>query len=194
LQTTADLQEEIEDKVKNHGAKGIKLHPASNRFFPYDRSLWPAYATAMEMGLPILFHSGTAEIAGYTETDFARPRHFAQVLQNFPKLTVILAHFGKGFLEEALELAQKYDNVYFDTSAIISGTEVKGGFSNAGQAVEMMRAVGVPRILFGSDWPWYDPLLAIEHINSLNFTEEEKRKILGENAAKIFCLFQESQI
>jgi predicted TIM-barrel fold metal-dependent hydrolase len=40
----------------------------------------------------------------------------------------------------------------------------------------------------GTDWPWFDPLLAIEQIESLGLSEEEKRRILGLNAAKVFGL------
>ena len=186
LQTASDMQAEIEDKTKGHGAKGLKLHPVSNRFYPYDQSLWPAYQKAMEVGLPILFHSGEAEMAGYAEADYARPKNFEPVLQGFPKLTIILAHLGKGFLGESVEVAEKYENVYFDTSAMISGHEIKGGLSSDGQAVELIRTLGVHRVLFGSDWPWFDPLLAMERIKRWDLTGEEKRKILGENAAEIF--------
>jgi len=188
LQTPADMQAEIDDKVKNHGAKGLKLHPVSNRFYPHDRGLWSTYQKATELGLPILFHSGEAEAAGYTQVDFARPANFEQVLQNFPGLTIILAHLGKGFLEESVALAQKYDNVFFDTSAILSGSEIKGGFASGGEAVKLVRTIGVNRVLFGSDWPWFDPLLAIQQIESLGFSEEEKLRILALNAAGIFRL------
>lgn len=188
LQTASDMEGEIEDKVEKQGSRGLKLHPVSNRFYPHDRKLWPAYAKAMEMGLPILFHSGESEIAGYTNAEYARPRYFEQVLQSFPRLIIILAHLGKGFLDESVQVAQKYNNVFFDTSAIISGTELKGGLSSDAQAVELIRKIGIPKIFFGSDWPWYDPLPAIEWIRSLDLAEEEKRRILGKNAAEIFSL------
>jgi uncharacterized protein len=188
LQTPADMQAEIEDKVKNHGAKGLKLHPVSNRFYPADRGLWPAYQRAVDLGLPILFHSGEAEVAGYTQADYARPANFEPVMQNFPKLVLILAHLGKGYLEESLALARKYDHVYFDTSAILSGGEIKSGFTSAGEAVKLIRSIGVSRVLFGSDWPWFDPLPAIRQIEGLDLSGEEKRMILGRNAAGVFRL------
>jgi len=188
LQRPADMQAEIDDKVKNHGAKGLKLHPVSNRFYPSDRGLWPAYQKAVELGLPILFHSGEAEVAGYTQADYARPANFEAVMQSFPKLVIVLAHLGKGFLGESVALARKHDNVHFDTSAILSGMEIKSGFASREEAVKLIRTIGVSRVLFGSDWPWFDPLLAIRQIEGLNFSEDEKRMILGRNAAKVFGL------
>jgi predicted TIM-barrel fold metal-dependent hydrolase len=95
---------------------------------------------------------------------------------------------GKGFLEESAGLAQEYGNIYFDLSAIISFLGSEGGFSSDAHAVEWIRKIGAHRILFGSDWPWCDPLLALERINGLDLTGAEKRKILGQNAAKVFGL------
>ena len=188
LQRQSEMEVEIEDKVRNHGAKGLKLHPVSNRFYPSDRGLWPAYQKAAELGLPILFHSGEAEVAGYTQAEYARPANFEPVVQRFPKLVIILAHMGKGFLGESVALAHKYDNVHFDTSAILSGGEVKSGFASREEALTLIRTIGTNRVLFGSDWPWFDPLRAIQQIESLGFSEEEKRMILGGNAARLFGL------
>lgn len=188
MQTSLEMQAEIEDKAMIQGARGLKLHPVANRFYPYDRRLWPAYAKATEMNLPILFHSGKGDIAGYAEADYARPKNFEPVLQSFPKLKIILAHLGKGFLQESVAIAQKYANLFFDTSAMITGIEIKDGFVSDDEAVKFIRALGVDKVLFGSDWPWFDPLPAIEKIRGLNLTEEEKQKILGENAAEIYGL------
>ena len=188
LQSPEEMQAEVEDKVKIHGARGLKLHPVSNRFYPSDPGLWPAYQKAVEMGLPILFHSGEGEVAGYTQADFGRPANFEPVMQSFPQLVIILAHLGKGFLGESVALARKHGNVHFDTSAILSGSEIKSGFSSREEALELIRSIGVTRVLFGSDWPWFSPLSAIRQIESLGFSEDEKRMILGRNAARVFRL------
>ncbi len=187
LQTPAGMEAEIEGAMKQ-GAKGLKLHPVVNHFSPDDRRMWPAYARAMEAGLPILFHSGQAEVAGFAASEHGRPSLFEPLLRSFPNLPVILAHMGKGYLEESIALAQKYGRVYFDISGIISHIGSKGGFSSDAHAVELLRKIGADRILFGSDWPWYDALMAVERFNRLNLTADEKRKILGQNAAKIFGL------
>jgi predicted TIM-barrel fold metal-dependent hydrolase len=142
----------------------------------------------MDLRVPILFHSGEAEVAGYTQADYARPANFEPVLQSFPELVIILAHLGKGFLEESIALARKYDNVHFDTSAILSGGEIKSGFASGGEAVKLIRTIGASRVLFGSDWPWFDPLPAIRQIEGLDLSAEEKRMILGRNAAGVFGL------
>jgi len=185
LQAPSEMELEIERGVKELGAKGLKLHPVVNRFLPGDRGLWPAYSKAEEMGVPILFHSGAAEAGGSTHAGNARPGRFDEVLSTFPRLVVVLAHLGNVFLAESVELAQKHDNVYFDTSAIISLTETEGGLSDA-ELVRLIRQIGVDRVLFGSDWPWFPPQPGIERIKNLDMTEEEKQSILGKNAARIY--------
>jgi len=187
LQKAEEMEAEIE-KMVQQGAKGLKLHPVANRFYPQDKRLWPAYGQAEKMNLPILFHAGTADIAGYKEFDYSRPANFQEVAKEFPKLKIILAHLGKGFFAESLEVAKKFANIYLDTSAIITGLESDKKFFNDEEIVEFIRAMGVSRVLFGSDWPWFDPLPALEKIKNLPFNDEEKKMILGENAARLFAI------
>jgi len=187
LQRPSDMELEIERGVKELGAKGLKLHPVVNRFLPGDRGLWPAYSKAEEMGVPILFHSGGVETPDNVAADYARPANFDQVVTAFPKLTIVLAHLGNVFLDESVGLAQNHDNVYFDVSAIISLTEAQGGLSD-GDLIALIRRIGVDRVLFGSDWPWFPPLPGIERIKNLDITEEEKQNILGGNAIKVYNL------
>jgi uncharacterized protein len=187
LQSAEEMIAEIDEKFKM-GAKGLKLHPMANRVFPYDRRLWPAYARARDLNLPVLFHSGKAEIIGMADKEYAQPKNFEPVLEGFPGLKIILAHLGKGFLDETVEIGRKYKNVYFDTCAIFPGFALDPHFRSGAEAADFLRTVGVQKIFFGSDWPWLDPLLCIEQIKGLGLNEEEMRGILGENAAKVFAI------
>jgi len=45
LQKAEEMEAEIE-KMVQQGAKGLKLHPVANRFYPQDKRLWPAYGQA----------------------------------------------------------------------------------------------------------------------------------------------------
>ena len=88
------------------------------------------YQKCQELGLPILSDSGPwphshlvfmyPNPLGYKpyedEMSYAEPKNWAKVLEAFPKLTIILAHIGSAWWDERIELAQKYPNVYFDTS------------------------------------------------------------------------------
>ncbi len=54
--------------------------------------------------------------------------------------------------------------------------------------MELIRAIGADRVLFGSDYPWIDPKGDVERIRSLPLSEQEKRWILGENALRMLAL------
>jgi hypothetical protein len=52
----------------------------------------------------------------------------------------------------------------------------------------MIRTIGTNRVMFGTDYPWTDPVGDIERIRGLALTGEEKQKILGDNAARLLGL------
>lgn len=55
-------------------------------------------------------------------------------------------------------------------------------------AEDLIRTIGSERILFSSDYPWINPARDIERINGLNISDNNKKLILDENAAKLFKL------
>ena len=168
------------------GARGIKLHPAAQRFYPADSRLWPVYERAQELGLPVTYHSGAFAL-GPRAVDFAEPRQFPEVLQAFPRLTVVLAHTGLGDFDACQELARAYANVYFDCCAVVNGTEPSPALGDD-EAAAALRQVGIDRVMFGSDYPWFDPALDAARIQRLPLSEAEKRAVLYDNAVRILKL------
>jgi len=174
---------EIKDKVDNQGAKGIKLHPGVQFFYPNDRRLWPIYQSAQEFGLPVISHAGTFA----TPVQYAQPKNFEEVLAAFPSLTLVMAHLGMGFFEESKSLAKTYPNLQFDCCAIIGHNETRGGLSDEALTA-LIREIGVERVMFGSDFPWLDPASSLERLLKLDFSEQEKQLLLAENAIRIYTL------
>jgi len=179
--------EELEFRLK-WGMRGVKIHPIAQGFPPDDPRMGPVYQWLVEHDLPILTHSGINVVDAperSEQTDLARPRRWLSVLAQFPTLRLILAHMGGGFWDEAIDIARRYPQVMLDTAIALSAVEVEGkNWLDDAAAVEMIRAVGADRVLFGSDYPWIDPVGDIERIRSLALTDEEQRLILGENAAR----------
>ena len=176
------MVEEVERCADELGAKGIKLHPAEGHFFPRDERLWPAYEKIQELGLPIISHGGIFMLT--RDVDYTKPSNFEPVLESFPDLKLVVAHLGHGFWDESVALAKKYPNVYFDTSAVITGVEELKILSDD-DAVELIRKLGVDRVMFGSDYPWFSPAASLEALSKLPLTSAEKDTILGENAKRI---------
>lgn len=171
----------VRDLVLNHGAKGIKLHAAIHGNFMADERLWPLYGVAQEYNLPIISHAGLdPERKGYCE-----PRAFAEPLAAFPDVRFVLAHMGGGGWRQSCEIAERYPNAWFDVSEIIEWT--KGSLAPSDEdLVDLIRRIGVERVLMGSDFPWYDLDRTIERVEQLpGLTDEERTLIMGQNALRL---------
>jgi len=177
IQSVDKMVKELDSMIKM-GARGMKLHPIANEYYPWDERMSLVYSKAQEAGIPILFHSGVGELPGW-DSKYGSPSGFAKVAKAFPSLIIILAHLGRGFYEESVEAARKCSNIYFDTSTCLNPETV-------GEISELIRKIGVQRVLFGTDWPWRDPKKDIEIIKSMNLTDEEKKRIFGLNAKEIY--------
>jgi len=187
----------------SQGVKGIKLHPGMFSFFPDDEVMFPAYEKCQELGLPVVADSATwptphilveypspvKMTASQAVVDYGEPKNWARVAETFPKLTIILAHLGSAWWDERVELAQKYPNIYFDTSQGFSAPDRIPYSPHRGLAEEdvprIFHKIGIEKILFGTDFPALAPQPQIEQILRIPLTDEEKQKILAGNAKRI---------
>jgi len=183
--TEDHLLEEIET-CRASGARGIKLHPAAQRFYPNDERLAPVYARSTELGWPVIFHSGAFAL-GPGSTTQASLENFPPLLKSYPKLTIVLGHMGFGEFDTCAEIAADFPNAMFDCCFVVNGTEPSPAISDE-EAAAGFRRIGVDRVMFGSDYPWHDPALDAARIERLPLTASEKRAVLHENAARVFRL------
>jgi predicted TIM-barrel fold metal-dependent hydrolase len=177
---------------RERGARGVKLQPGMNGFFPADRELWPMYETAQELGLPIVTDSGTYGRPTPGGGHYGEPINFVEVLESFPRLTVVLAHFASAYWDERVELALRYPNLHFDVSGGFAAPDlaVRDGRRALAEedAPRVLRRVGVHRFLFGTDGPSVMPQPYIEQILRLDLTDEERRLLLAENARRVYAI------
>jgi predicted TIM-barrel fold metal-dependent hydrolase len=175
--------EELEHKYK-WGMKGLKIHPIAQNFSPDDERMWPVYEWMVKHDLPITAHSG---MNIDNKSDLGEPNRWIKVLEDFPDLKLILAHLGNGFWDQTIEIADKYPNVMFDTAIAISHIDSPTTLDDE-ESTDLIRTIGAHRILFGSDYPWVNPGKDIMKIKNLEISMDDKKKILGENAARLFDL------
>lgn len=162
---------ELERRAQLDIFRGVKLHPANDVFFPFYEGYYPLYERIEQLGLPILWHSGT-----YPNS---HPLQIAYVARQFPGVPFILAHFALADISwECFPAAALADNVHVDTSGnpIIPVMD------------EWVDRFGPERMLWGSDFPFYHVEYEWLKLDYLGCSEAAKRLIAGENARRLFRL------
>ena len=101
----------------------LKLHPphqlfAANAYRSGNEALRQIYATAQDFGRPVMIHTGTSIFPGARNV-YSDPMAADDVAVDFPKLPIVLAHAGRPlFMETAVFLARRHENVHLDLSGI----------------------------------------------------------------------------
>jgi predicted TIM-barrel fold metal-dependent hydrolase len=177
------LSAHLED-MRDRGALGIKVHPIDQRFVVSDRRMVRVYRRCAELGMAVLSHTGTSR----GQMQFAEPAAFDSIASTIPDLRLVLAHLGGGSWEQVRELAERHPQVAFDLSEIVAWTGAPNAPAEE-ELVRLIRDIGVERVLFGSDFPWYDPGEMVTTVRTLSgLSDGELAAILGENAARILRL------
>lgn len=167
----ADVPELVDNAVKA-GFKGIKLHPDMQKF-QLDSPAGMDMFAAIAGRLPVLVHTGDPRY------DYSGPRRMKRVLDAFPELICICAHFG-GWSEwdEAVETLVHCDNAFVDTSSsmyAMTPERIRG----------LIRRYSPRRVLFGTDYPMWLPASELDCLERLGLKESELEMILGDNARRL---------
>jgi len=158
-----DIDAEVQ-RIISLGLRGIKLHPEFQNFIIDEPAMMPVYK-AIEGKLPLLIHMGDEN------RDSSSPVRLARILDRFPKLVVIAAHFGgyRMWDESMKYLAGR--NVYMDTSSSLA-------FLEPSRATEMIRKHGADKFIYGTDFPMWKHKEELERFFALDLTEKERHMIL----------------
>ena len=176
----ADLPARLEDLVLREGFRGLKLYPVYQYHYPNEPRLYPLYARAQELGIPVLVHTGSSAFRG-ARIKYGDPLLLDDVAVDFPELTILLAHAGRPFwYDQAFWMARRHPNVYLEVSGLPA--------QNLLTYFPRLEELG-DKIVYGSDWPGNPSLRRnIEAIEGLPLSEETKSKILGRTAARLLGL------
>lgn len=162
------------EKIGEMGLKGIKIHPDCQKFDIDDPRLFPMYE-AIQDKLPVFLHMGDKR---YNYSHPARLRH---VLELFPKLDAVAAHFGGYSMYEEACRQLKDKNCIMDVSSSLM-------FMGEGQAEHYINLYGAERMAFGTDYPVWDPMEEVERLIQLKLTDEQKEQIAWKTAARFLDL------
>ncbi len=193
-----NAMELLQRAVSELGMVGLKIHPAAG-FFPNDPVVYPMYRKALDLGLPVMVHTGPEPKPLYSR--HCQPVYLDDVAADLPDLTIIMAHAGlSAWWQEAAGIASICPNVCLDISGWQPSARLRP-LEFYTTLRSLVSTVGAGRILWGSDYPalrllmsessWVKaitdpPQIAADH--GVSFTEEEVSAIMGGNAARLLRL------
>ena len=143
------------ERISSLGLHGVKLHPDYQGHFMFEPCMQRIYEKCGELGLPVILHMG------------------------YDPISSIGAHMGgMANWERVLYYIKDARNIYFDTAYCAE-------YMSDEMFMEMFRAYGEDRILFGSDLPWSNPHDEIRMIDRMPISDSAKDKMFYKNAAEL---------
>lgn len=173
-----DYQQEIK-RLRQNGIKGIKASSIFQGFYP-DEERMLRLCQELEEDLILYLHAGEEPGKPLAEAR-TTPQRIARLLDLFPKLKVVAAHFGGLHMLEEVKKYLLGRQLYFDTV----WTPEKEGLDKK-EIVHLIREHGTNKILFGTDFPIFNTKEQIEWFSSLPLGSEEKEMIFYKNAQRLF--------
>lgn len=202
--------EEMERQVSVLGAKSMKYYSGHlDKSWRCDdpKLAYPLYEKGRELGIKVVqFHKGFP--ISRARLEHLSPLDIQQAALDFPDLIFAVHHLGLPYFEETVYLAARFPNVVL----VLSGTmhlPLIAPWQFMEYMGRLLRDVGSDRLLWGSEAPllgnpqpmiqWFWDKFEIDaelqsRYGYPQITKEDKRKILGENQAKLFGVDVDLQI
>ena len=165
--------DEIARCVRDHGMRGVKLHPWVQSFSAHTPGLDPICEVAVEFDIPILFHDGTPP--------FSTPLQLASLARRHPLTTVVLGHGGlHDHWREALVAVESNSNVHICLCA-----------TPAYAMRALIARCPLERVLFGTDGGLVpEPTqryveLRLRQLDLLSLDDRQRRAILQDNPRRL---------
>lgn len=207
--------QELERAVKDLGLRGWKTHSNYGDSYLDEKVYWPVLAKAEELNVPVYLHPTAPMIPqlrtyGFAlagapfgfgvETSLAMMRLvLSGVFDAFPGLRVILGHLGEGLPFVLQRIDFPFVRPHFKTdSAGLPDIKKKPSdyikenmfVTTSGNYLEpafmcTKEALGVERILLGTDYPYEDSGECMSFLEGLPLTPEERAMIYGSNAEQV---------
>lgn len=145
------------------GLRAACLFPALHRYSLDDDRVARLFEVAEAHGAAVFAHCGYLSIEmrakfglrGAFDLRKGDPLALATVAAAFPRVPVIIPHFGGGFLREALMAAEACPNIVFDTSSSNNWVRFVPGLTLTEVFRRALALIGPGRLMFGSDSSYF---------------------------------------
>ncbi|MGQ9652584.1 MAG: amidohydrolase family protein [Thermodesulfobacteriota bacterium] len=177
----------LEKALRALDLRGVKLHCHVLKIAPDDPVMFPVYEAVLEHDAILTIHAGrepAAEAYGTDVRAICGARRMEKVLRRYPDMKVIVPHMGIDETDVFFSLLDEFQNLYLDSTMILAG------YFDISLPDKEKIIRYADRILYGSDYPHipYEMDREVKALLSLELGEEATRKILCDNAARLFGL------
>jgi predicted TIM-barrel fold metal-dependent hydrolase len=161
--SAADAPERARRAFSELGLRCACLFPAMHRYRLDDERVVRVFEAAAAHGGVIFAHCGYLSIEARAKLGlpnvldlrFGDPLALAATAVRFPKMPVIVPHFGAGFFREALMAADACPNLYLDTSSSNSWVRFVPGLTLTEVFRRALAVAGPDRLIFGTDSSYF---------------------------------------
>lgn len=197
-----DMDAALERAFTTHGLRCVCLFPAMHRYDLHDERVVRVFEAAATYKAAVFVHCGALTVGARAKLGLPSPFDWrmgdplsvAALASRFPKVPVIIPHFGAGFFREALMAADQCRNIHLDTSSSNAWMKYYPGLTLDGVFRQALAVAGPQRLLFGTDssfFPrgWQKGIYEaqVETMDTLGLRTGEKDLILGGNFERVFA-------
>ncbi|MDA8195096.1 MAG: amidohydrolase family protein [Thermaerobacter sp.] len=170
------------------GLRGLNLQPCFLEMEPVDRHLYPLYAEAEALGIPVALHTGINYSRRHS-LNYDHPLYLDTIACDFPDLTIIACHGAWPWVADMVAIARKHPTVYIE----LGGLAPKY-LAVPGSGWEMLLHFGQnvlrEQVLFATDWPIMSFGRAIAEMQNLPITAATKEAWMQLNGARLWDRLQ----
>jgi predicted TIM-barrel fold metal-dependent hydrolase len=198
--------DDLERQVQDYKITGIKLYPGD-----YDHHGWhaddekiayPLWEKCRKLGVRyVAIHKGLP-FSIFT-AKYCHPEDVDQALDDFPDINFVLYHSAYPYIDEltmmSFRLTGRKSNLYVDLGGLFA-ILMKAPHELGHTIGKLLKYLGSDHIIWGTDSPitgspqpfidffrgYRIPDELVEKYGYPQITDEDKRKILGENIARLF--------
>ena len=173
----------FEDAVQNMGFIGAHLYPHWYELAPDHAKYYPFYAKCCELDVPIQMQVGQSMVYSkeYRTRSVGQPITLDAVACDLPELKLIGIHVGIPWHDEMISMAWKHENIYI-------GCDVHRPKYWPKSFTHYVNSYGQDKVTFGTDFPVLDFKKTTDDINEIGFKPEVRRKLMRDNAIRIYGL------
>jgi uncharacterized protein len=200
--SAADAAERLLRALSDWKLRGVCLFPAMHHYRLDDERVTATFEVAASRGAAVFVHCGVLTVGVRKRLGLPSPFNLrlgdpltlATVAARFPKVPVIIPHFGAGFLRETLMAADQCPNIHLDTSSTNGWVKYHPGLTLEAVLRQALEVVGPDRLLFGTDssfFPrgWQHQIFEQQQatLDAIGVAPEAQEKIFSGNFQRLFA-------